>query len=88
MALNLLTVLCVSTEISQFREPESYQTLHPAKVKTVILKSEKLHPKPPVEGRDRYPVHSNTKTHRPRHTHRHTHSPSSWCVSVYRLMST
>ncbi|XP_076740175.1 coiled-coil domain-containing protein 81 [Maylandia zebra] len=40
-------------EIPQFREPDSHQTLHPAKVKTVILKTEKLHPKPPVEGRDR-----------------------------------
>lgn len=74
MALNLLAVLCVSAEIPQLREPDSHRSLHPAKVKAVILKSEKLHPKPPVEGRDRYPVHSdtkNTQTDRPRHTHTH-----------------
>lgn len=90
MALNLLTVLCVSTEIPQFREPDSHQTLHPAKVKTVILKTEKLHPKPPVEGRDRYPVHSDTKTQTGPDTHTHSLSLSisSRCVSVYRLMST
>ncbi|CAI5645072.1 coiled-coil domain-containing protein 81 [Oreochromis niloticus] len=40
-------------EIPQLREPDSHRSLHPAKVKAVILKSEKLHPKPPVEGRDR-----------------------------------
>lgn len=87
MALNLLTVLCVSTEIPQFREPDSHQTLHPAKVKTVILKTEKLHPKPPVEGRDRY-SDTKTQTGPDTHTHSLSLSISSRCVSVYRLMST
>ncbi|XP_030582265.1 coiled-coil domain-containing protein 81 [Archocentrus centrarchus] len=40
-------------EVPQLREAKSHQTLQPAKVKTVSLKSEEPNPKPPVEARDR-----------------------------------
>ncbi|TNN74489.1 Coiled-coil domain-containing protein 81 [Liparis tanakae] len=50
--VNLLRVLCVSTEVPQQRESKYHQPLQPAKMTTVSL-LEELNPKPPMEATDK-----------------------------------
>lgn len=83
-AVNLLRVLCVSTDVPQQRESKSHQTLQPAKMKAVSL-SEELNPKPPMEATDKY--HTHTHAHKDTKARRQIGTHTLWGGSVCSAQS-